>query len=165
MTPSEQDGGSPEEALASLLDSIQPGSLVAGGKLAQRLAVHWCRHNPDTHLLTLETGNLAAAFPLARTPDLVLLTETLEQLDKESGTLLLGQLRNYGSHQIAVLVGAQAQWHRNDFIALGFLQQAHFAGPPQQQLYSYNLDAYNFKRRWNSPEHWANPEMWGKSWW
>ena len=165
MTDTERPVGSAEEALASLLESVKPRCLLAGGDLAGRLAAHWCCHHPDTHLLTLSASDPDATFPLVRTPDLVLLTDTLEQLDKASGTLLLGQLRNYGSHQIAVLVGAQAHWHRNDFIALGFLQQANFSGPPERQLYSYNLDAYNFKRSWNSPEHWANPEMWGKRWW
>ncbi|WP_255363092.1 DUF6231 family protein [Alcanivorax sp. HI0083] len=32
-------------------------------------------------------------------------------------------------------------------------------------MYSYDLDNYNFERKWNNPRFWANPENWGKYWW
>lgn len=100
-----------------------------------------------------------------RVPDLALVTETLERLPRETGALLLGQLRNYGTREIAVLVHASAPWTFTDFLGLGFRRQARLPSDPDLTLYSYNLDSYNHTRTWNNPEHWANPHMWGKAWW
>ena len=34
-----------------------------------------------------------------------------------------------------------------------------------ENFYSYNLDSYNKKRNWNSPEGWANPDNFDKYRW
>ncbi|MGB2336215.1 MAG: DUF6231 family protein, partial [Alcanivorax sp.] len=44
--------------------------------------------------------------------------------------------------------------------------QGHFAEDGRElNIYSYDLDNYNFERKWNNPRFWANPENWGKYWW
>ncbi len=97
-----------------------------------------------------------------------MITDTLEHLSHEQGELLLGQLRNYGTHQIAVISADDGRWAFTDFIGLGFQRQAVVteSGPSSDRtLYTYNIDSYNHKRKWNNPDNWANPEMWGKAWW
>jgi hypothetical protein len=80
--------------------------------------------------------------------------------------MLLGQLRNYGTHQIAVVVDPEQGWDFKDFIGLGFRRQAELDDDGRTRtLYTYNIDNYNHKRAWNNPDNWANPEMWGKAWW
>lgn len=117
-------------------------------------------------MLTLDTSDPNARLPLDSVPDLAIITETLEHLPYEEGALLLGQLRNYGTHQIAVLVPQTPDWGFTDFIALGFQRHADLESENGAlTLYSYNLDTYNHKRAWNNPDNWANPEMWGKAWW
>lgn len=154
------------QALAAVVDACAPSSVVSCGDIASAIAERWQQQRPDTQVTSLDPAQPNAAFPLPRTHDLALISDTLEHLDLEEGRLLLGQLRNYGTHQIAVVVPDQANWQFRDFIALGFRRQGAvgLAGS-QQTLYTYNLDSYNHKRQWNNARHWANPEMWGKAWW
>lgn len=155
-----------DAVLAQIIDTTQPRALLCCGTVAEGVCRIWCDHQPDASVVTLDTATPNSAFPLTFVPDLALVSDTLEHLTCEEGTLLLGQLRNYGSHQIAVLVSDAAGWHLTDFTSLGFRRHAQLntaSGP--STLYTYNLDSYNHKRSWNNPDHWANPEMWGKAWW
>lgn len=155
----------PQQALARIVDTCQPESLVVCGAVAEQVGEHWCRHHKKAALTRLDPRAPTATFPLPQTQDLALVTETLEQLSHEQGELLLGQLRNYGTHQIAVLAAGQ-DWGFTDFIGLGFRRQAELGDKDKPlTLYTYNIDNYNHKRTWNNPDNWANPEMWGKAWW
>ena len=152
--------------LARILDTAQPGSVLCCGTTALDVARFWCDQKPDTNLQILDTSDPNADLPPGSVKDLALVTDTLEHLPFDEGALLLGQLRNYGTHQIAVLVGETPGWAFTDFIGLGFRRHAEIdtdQGP--LTLYTYNLDTYNHKRAWNNPDNWANPEMWGKAWW
>lgn len=156
----------PEEILAQIIGNCRPESILCCGHTAEAVARLWHNSHPEAHLLVLDKQAPNDSFPLDFVPDLALLSDTLEQLPAEQGALLLGQLRNYGSHQIAVLVHDNAGWQLTDFTGLGFRRHTRLrtaSGPAT--LYSYNLDSYNHKRSWNNPDHWANPEMWGKAWW
>ncbi len=126
----------------------------------------WHGQRKAVRLLALDTADPNARLPLDSVPDLAIITDTLEHLPYEEGALLLGQLRNYGTHQIAVLVPQTTDWGFTDFIALGFQRHADIESENGAlTLYTYNLDTYNHKRAWNNPDNWANPEMWGKAWW
>jgi|SRR5690606_24035889 len=156
----------PEKVLARILDTSQPDTLLCCGDTASRVSQLWHGQREAVRLLTLETSDPNARLPLDSVPDLAIITETLEHLPYEEGVLLLGQLRNYGTHQIAVLVSQTTDWGFTDFIALGFQRHADLENENGiLTLYSYNLDTYNHKRAWNNPDNWANPEMWGKAWW
>ena len=156
----------PHQALARIIDTCQPTTLVVCGKIAGQVGDHWCHHHSDSAITTLDPEAPNDAFPLPKTQDLALVTGTLEHLNHEQGEILLGQLRNYGTHQIAVVVADSPEWAFTDFIALGFRRQAEVEGENESlTLYTYNIDSYNHKRTWNNPDNWANPEMWGKAWW
>jgi hypothetical protein len=160
------DSDSPRQTLARIIDTAQPKTLLSCGALADEVAQLWQQHQPEAQLQALDTSDPNAALPLDRVQDLALISNTLEHLPHDEGALLLGQLRNYGTHQIAVLVGETPDWAFTDFIGLGFRRHAELSGPEGHfTLYTYNLDSYNHKRAWNNPDHWANPEMWGKAWW
>ncbi|SFM34613.1 DUF6231 family protein [Marinobacter zhejiangensis] len=155
-----------DEVLAQIIGACQPKVMLSCGHTAESLCQRWQQSVADVHLTALDSTAPNAAFPLSVVPDLALVSDTLEQLSREEGILLMGQLRNYGSHQIAVLVSDSAGWTLTDFTSLGFRRHAQLqtaSGP--YTLYTYNLDSYNHKRSWNNPDHWANPEMWGKAWW
>jgi Family of unknown function (DUF6231) len=154
------------QALARIVDACQPGSLVVCGDIAGEVAQHWHRHHNASSVITLDADAPNSAFPLPATQDLALITHTLEQLAHGEGEMLLGQLRNYGTHQIAVVVDPEQGWDFKDFIGLGFRRQAELNDNGRERtLYTYNIDNYNHKRAWNNPKNWANPEMWGKAWW
>lgn len=151
--------------LADIVAGSQPTTLACCGDTARSVAEPWCQRHPDRRLLRLSADAPDLGLPGDRVPDLALVTETLERLPRETGALLLGQLRNYGTREIAVLVHASAPWTFTDFLGLGFRRQARLPSDPDLTLYSYNLDSYNHTRTWNNPEHWANPHLWGKAWW
>lgn len=156
----------PHQALARIIDTCQPATLVVCGEIAGEVGNHWCRHHRESAMTTLDASAPNDAFPLSETQDLALVTNTLEHLSHEEGHVLLGQLRNYGTHQIAVVMAESPGWSFTDFIGLGFRKQAEIGDENHPlTLYTYNIDSYNHKRAWNNPDNWANPEMWGKAWW
>ncbi len=155
----------PEAAFTEVLDHCQPKRLLVLGSLAQSVAEHWLAQHPGTHFALAGSADPAAEPVLSEPQDLALVSDTLEQLDKPAGVLLLGHLRNLGSQQIAVLVSDRAPLQFNDFIGLGFVRQARFEQPVPQTLFTYNIASYNRKRDWNNPRNWANPEMWDKARW
>ena len=153
------------QALGLIVTQSAPRSLAASGELACKIGERWQAHS-GANLVKLGDKLIDQLQLLAGPPDLALISNTLEHLPHDEGALLLGQLRNYGTHQIAVLVGETPNWAFTDFIGLGFRRHAELSGPEGHfTLYTYNLDSYNHKRAWNNPDHWANPEMWGKAWW
>lgn len=154
------------QALARIIDTCQPRSLVVCGDLASEVGQHWHRHHNACSVITLDAKAPDTAFPLSETLDLALVTHTLEEIPHAEGEMLLGQLRNYGTHQIAVVVDPEQGWDFRDFIGLGFRRQAELDdGGRALTLYTYNIDNYNHKRAWNNSKNWANPEMWGKARW
>lgn len=154
------------QALARVLDTCQPINVVVCGDVADDLGQHWHQHHPSSSVIALDACAPNSAFPLSGTQDLALVTGTLEKLSREEGEMLLGQLRNYGTHQIAVVVEPGQGWEFRDFISLGFRRQAVLDdNGAALTLYTYNIDNYNHKRAWNNPRDWANPEMWGKARW
>lgn len=156
----------PEQALADIIERCQPQTLLACGKLAQALAQSWCEEREDTLLTGIDEEDIQGELSLSRTQDLALVTLTLEHLSHAQGQTFLGQLRNYGTRQIAVLEADSSGWTLSNFIGLGFKRQARFDEQEVSlSLYTYNIDSYNHKRTWNNPKNWANPEMWGKARW
>jgi hypothetical protein len=156
----------PCQALAAILENCDPKALVAVGALGNRLAAHWRAQHGDCQITCVAAEDVHSVLKLDQTQDLALVTDSLEHLSRRQGQLLLGQLRNYGTRQIAVLVDDASGWTLTDFLGLGFRRQARFdQGDQALSLYTYNIDSYNHRREWNNPRFWANPEMWGKSWW
>ena len=166
MTDRKDNGNTARETLARIIDTSSPSTLLSCGNLATEVSRIWQKYQKGVDVHTLDTIDPNAHLLLDRVADLALVTETLEHLPHDEGALLLGQLRNYGTHQIAVLVGEAPDWAFTDFIGLGFGRHAELENDNGAlTLYTYNLDTYNHKRAWNNPENWANPEMWGKAWW
>ncbi|MEQ9547045.1 MAG: DUF6231 family protein [Marinobacter sp.] len=156
-----------QQALAQIIHICQPeDTVVVCGRLASEIGYQWCSHHADSELITLDAEKLNGAFPLSKTPDLALITDTLERLSHQQGEELLGQLRNYGTHRMAVVVPDDSEWTFSDFIALGFRRQSEVqTATVPLTLFTYNIDTYNHKRAWNNPDNWANPEMWDKARW
>lgn len=149
----------------SVIEDCQPASLLVVGQAAEEAASDWQTRHPEVSVQPLgaDTGELTGAS--ARPHDLAIVADTLEQRPLEAGQVLLGQLRNLGNQQIAVLISNVSDWAFRDFIALGFVRQASSDGDQGHTLYTYNIDTYNRKRSWNNPQYWANPEMWNKARW
>lgn len=153
-----------QQAFATIIEDCHPDALVSCGTTAANLADAWQRQHDGCHHYRLDSAHPNDGFPLPGTADLALVCDTLEHHPQTTGELLLGQLRNYGTHRIVVAAGDD--WPFREFIALGFQRQGLVNdGDRELTLYSYNLDHYNPRRRWNNPDHWANPHMWDKARW
>lgn len=151
--------------LEAVIRDCHPASLLVAGGAAQAAASQWQSSQPEAsvEILTQEQGELTGAS--TRPHDLALVSDTLESMDRATGNLLLGQLRNLGNRRIAALVDSASGWQLKDFIALGFTRNGHAGEAGELTLYTYNIDSYNHKRDWNNPRYWANPEMWNKARW
>ncbi|MFC4259784.1 DUF6231 family protein [Marinobacter lacisalsi] len=149
----------------SVIEDCQPSSLLVAGEAARQAADDWLASHSEVAIESLDPASGELAGASATPHDLAIVTDTLEHLPVETGRVLLGQLRNLGNHQIAVLVSNNSDWAFNDFIALGFVRQASNEADGGHTLYTYNIDTYNHKRTWNNPKYWANPEMWDKARW
>ena len=154
-----------EQHLFAILENCQPRTIVVCGELALSVAERWAEGAQEPRITQLNALDPNRAFPLSHQHDLALVTETLERLPHEEGELLLGQLRNFGARQIAVLMADSEAWRFSDFIGLGFKRHERFDGHPPLALYTYDIRNYNHKRTWNNPKYWANPEMWDKARW
>lgn len=157
----------PEQALAAIIDSCQPNRIVALGETAQRLAHRWSEHR-ECEVTRLSADDADVGQALSAVQDLGLVSDTLEHVTFQQGQIRIGQLRNYGTRQIAVLVRDQSGWGLNDFISLGFKREARLEVNGEGEsltLYTYNISSYNHQRSWNNPRFWANPHMWGKARW
>ncbi len=155
----------PEEVLSGLMNACNPATLLVCGDRARMLGENWQKAHSGTVLVELDADNPNDGFPLPHPIDLALITDSLDSLPQGEGALLLGQLRNFGTHQIAVLVADPESWEFSDFIGLGFKRLLRFDGNHPQTLYVYNIANYNHKRDWNNARFWANPEMWDKARW
>ncbi|MDX5298288.1 MAG: DUF6231 family protein [Gammaproteobacteria bacterium] len=154
----------PEQTLHALLAHCRPTSLTFSGTLAQQVTGVWQAQQPDLITHALSTPPNDTRFPLDRLYDLALLTGTLDTLSARDASLLLGQLRNCGARQIALLIREDAALTFDALIGLGFTRHARF-DEEKLDLYAYDIASYNHKRSWNNAEHWANPQNWGKYWW
>lgn len=101
--------------------------------------------------------------------DCALVADLLEHLPKAQGTALLGRLRNLHAGQLLVFIdhdGCAETWELEDFLALGFRQEAALTYASRTlTFYSYDIATYNHERSWNNPRFWANPQLWGKYFW
>ena len=92
--------------------------------------------------------------------DLVVVCDQLEKQTKKQGQHLIAYLRNKVANQVLLLVDKMAAkelaWKDSDFYALAM--QKHKLND-QLFSFSYDLDKYNHKRTWNTPQFWANPEQ------
>ncbi|WP_328190019.1 DUF6231 family protein [Marinobacter sp. OP 3.4] len=149
----------------SVIEDCQPTSLLVAGEAARQAADDWRSAHSGVAVEPLEPGDGELTGASAQPHDLAIVADTLEDLPLATGRILLGQLRNLGNHQIAVLVSHRSDWSFNDFIGLGFVRQGSTDGDDGHTLYTYNIDTYNHKRTWNNPRYWANPEMWDKARW
>lgn len=152
--------------VADIIENSAPQTILSVGTNADELANLWCSAHPDTLSVNINIETISDSVKNHASADLAIVYGALETLTQHDGEQLLAMLRNYGTHQIAVLVKNNSVWQFNQFIALGFRKHTEISEDEQlYTLYTYNLDNYNHKRIWNNPRFWANPEMWNKARW
>ncbi|MDX1802912.1 MAG: DUF6231 family protein [Alcanivorax sp.] len=161
---------SPQEKLAAILDSHQPRSVLAISLNPIPVLEHWC-HDHDCRLISIQEQDPFTALEALERVDMAVVADQLEYMSQRDGESLLGLLRNLHTDSLVAvyqpaLAPSRLRWPANGFLALGCRTEGHYAQDGRAlDIYSYDLDNYNFERRWNNPRFWANPQNWGKYWW
>ncbi len=99
---------------------------------------------------------------LIDTCDLGIMANTLEQLDKKTGQLLLGRLRDVATKRFVVQIpAADDQWQTADFLSFGLHELAKYDTPAGPfRLFHYAIKTYKTVPDWFNSHHWAHPENW-----
>lgn len=106
--------------------------------------------------------------------ELTLLLDCLDILDKQSGQVLIGKLRDCYSKHLIVLQSnirqhSTSDWCLNDFLALGLallpLQLKQNNQKLPFDLYQFNLHDYKIVPDWLNSKYWAHPELFDKYYW
>lgn len=161
---------SPQSLLAGLLDSHQPRSLLTVSLNPIPVVAQWCEDH-DCELITIAEPSPFNLLETIQRVDLAVVADQLEYMSHAEGESLLGLLRNLHTDSLVVvyqqtLAPERLRWPANGFFALGCRHEGTFTQDDRSlDMFSYDLDSYNFKRQWNNPRFWANPENWGKYWW
>lgn len=161
---------SPQERLAAILDSHQPKSILAVSLNPIPVVSQWCKDH-DCELIEIQSPTPFGALEEIQRVDMAIVADQLEYMTHKDGQSLMGLLRNlHTDSMVAVyqptLAPQTLRWPSNGFLALGCREQGHFSQEGRSlDIYSYDLDNYNFERSWNNSKFWANPENWGRYWW
>lgn len=149
--------------LTILLDVVRPASLL----LIDPAAIEPPPVGADcrvTHLRAVDPVQLAA---LDR-HDLGVVANTLERLDRKTGGLLLGRLRDLLTRRFVVLVplgagweGLESRWEMADLLGYGMSLMVRYQenGWPLG-LFHYAIESYKTTPEWFNSRHWAHPERW-----
>lgn len=155
----------PQQALAALLERVQPQRLLLVGSRFPALDAFTQAH-PDSVIEVADPGALPGAVAAQRY-DLAVLVDCLEHLPKRTGLELLGGIRNLNASRVAVLADLTAcGWQDTDFYALAMSASEKFRRDEQVlNLFTYDLHDYKQVPDWLNARFWANPENFGKYWW
>ncbi len=161
---------SPQERLAAILDSHQPRSVLAVSLNPIPVVSQWCKDH-DCELIEIQSPAPFDDLEEIQRVDMAIVADQLEYMTHRDGQSLMGLLRNLHTDSVVAvyqpgLAPQTLRWPSNGFLALGCREQGHFSQDGRSlDIYSYDLDNYNFERSWNNSRFWANPENWGKYWW
>ncbi len=151
-----------DQLLKELLLSRQPSSVLHVGQASNALIASYCE---KTGCELLHAANSHAVELTEKIPDFVLVSNCLEYESFENGQQLLATLRNFLIPTLLVTIAENTKrdWTLNKMLELGFKRL--LKEPRGLTCYAYQLENYNPKRHWNTPENWANPEMFDKHRW
>lgn len=105
---------------------------------------------------------VAALASMGRFDD-ALVTGALETLPLAEATALIARLRDVHCHRFAVCYRRpgeeEPQWNDGRFRGLTLALHRRVTGPGggETSIYTYDIDTYNRRREWNTPENWAHP--------
>ena len=153
-------------------DGSSTSNTNASTEIYDALLAYSAANDSEIHSIDVNTVD----FEHLERCDFAVVVDFLEHLPKSTGVQHLGQLRNFLSQRIWVLIKDSPVWSFNDFIGLGFSHVAPATtsngastndqeGWRKTQCYGYDLNTYNRIRSWNNSRHWANPENFRKYRW
>ncbi|MHB8915693.1 MAG: DUF6231 family protein [Thiobacillus sp.] len=136
--------------LAQALRSVPAGDVCALDVGAQGVAIALLSETRLQHCDALSSTHRA---------QLVLVKDTLHDLDAAQARALLARARDFIAPRIIVIADAHCALMQLDFLALGYETLA--ADPAAQiTLYQFDLATYKHVPDWLNARFWAHPERW-----
>lgn len=153
-----------QQDLTAWVQQLAPATLLAIGHRASELLRGLL---PDVaQLEAIDSRDAFAATRGLGAFELVLVTDTVEHMDKPAAEQLLGNLRDLHAHHLFLLVpigpvetGQCSIWVPGDLLALGMSRVGQYSsGAGRYQLYHFALETYKQVPDWLNSKYWAHPE-------
>lgn len=155
-----------QEILYELLVDLSPASLlcVTTGETPSAVS-QYLAHHQESRVTMLEPDAARTALADLGRFDYAILSHALEALEPSEGAALLARIRDVHCHRFALAcrhVDAhhrEGEWSEPELLALALtLHRRVREDGVWHSVYTYDVDTYNPRREWNSPDNWANPE-------
>ncbi len=155
-----------------VLAQLQPQRLLCLGGPCRSLLDDYLRNQPGCQLELLAGDVSRGEWERLGRFDLIVVIDTLEQLDKAAAEQLLARLRDlHGGRMLTVVaLGAHPQhashWEANELLAFGMKSLGTVRETTgEYQIYLFDLFDYKTVPDWFNPRFWAHPERWDKDAW
>ncbi len=155
-----------QEILYELLVDLSPASLlcVTTGEAPSAVS-QYLAHLQESRVTMLEPDAARTALDDLGRFDYAILSHALEVLEPSEGAALLARIRDVHCHRFALACRhtdahhREGEWSEPELLALALtLHRRVREDGVWHSIYTYDVDTYNPRRQWNSPENWANPE-------
>jgi DNA-binding transcriptional LysR family regulator len=155
-----------QEILYEILETVSPSSLLCVASEAAPSSVQQFQaHHPDCRIERVEAEQALAELKEMGRFDYAVLSRALEPLAPEDGAALIARVRDIHCHRFALACRhtdahhREGEWSEPELLSLALkLHRRVREDGVWHSVYTYDVDSYNRKRDWNSPENWANPE-------
>lgn len=154
-----------------LIERAAPRSILVISPNDPRSHLDIERHRPRCRVDYIADDNCMAQLEGRERYDLGLIYGVLERVDKSTGEVLIGRMRDLYARQFYVLApltpaGVKDAWRPTDFLAFGMRRLGEYKGDAgTRHLYAFDIDSYKTTPEWLNARHWAHPELWDKHRW
>lgn len=155
-----------QEILYELIEAAQPTSLLCVTSGSTPSSVHqFLSHHPNSQVTLVEAEQALTELQGMGRFDYAVLSRALEPLEPPAGAALIARVRDIHCHRFALACRhidahhREGEWSEPELLALTLtLHRRVREDGAWHSVYTYDVDSYNPKREWNSPEDWANPQ-------
>lgn len=154
-----------EEIMLECIESASPQRLLWIAPAAPAAVEAWLAAGHGREATGLAPAAARDALQDLARFDYALVTGALEYLSVPDGEALIARLRDVHCHRFAVVLrrppgDRDPAWSdgRLRGLALTLHLRVAEADGGETAIYTYDIDTYNFRREWNTPDNWAHPQ-------
>lgn len=155
--------------VTQMLESVTPNKIVLIGGDALEIIQPWVDQNASIDIMQFADAQCFLAHPSVSV-QWALVSSCLETLDDQTGSELLGRLRNLSAPKFCVLVEDEHPvWNARSLtgFALEKLADKPLSTPSGKSVRAFGYDLATYKQTpdWLNSDYWANPSRWNKDFW
>lgn len=161
------------KSLQGLLGDLDPESILVLGSLGEHFIDEYIAVHPHCSAEFIDAKQALAQLGSLARYDLVLVSHTIEFMQKDEAIRLIARLRDVHAGRLVLFVpmgdgwpGLISRWNKRDLLALGLVQMAeHDLSAGSVHIYGYDILTYKPRPDWLNNRFWANPALFDKYWW